>query len=193
MSNECHHRYRYARWIIGFKRETIERIGCKNILETYARNTCIFRLTIFFSFSIYLPIWFFSSFLPLLSINNLWIRSVDESRDGETIEYCQRSDIKISVRKDKRTDVSRPERGIERAIVPRQDCKCTERISSDDRLPPITMHICRFAIFFISRTELAITSTYVDHRVSIKFVFIVNIFRHRAHRRLKILLSLRTI
>lgn len=59
----------------------------------------------------------FSSFLPLLSINNLWIRSVDESRDGETIEYCQRSDIKISVRKDKRTDVSRPERGIERAIV----------------------------------------------------------------------------
>lgn len=52
--------------------------------------------------------------------------------------------------------------GIERAIVPRQDCKCTERISSDDRLPPITMHICRFAIFFISRTELAITSTYVD-------------------------------
>lgn len=104
----------------------------------------------------------FSSFLPLLSINNLWIRSVDESRDGETIEYCQRSDIKISVRKDKRTDVSRPERGIERAIVPRQDCKCTERISSDDRLPPITMHICRFAIFFISRTELAITSTYVD-------------------------------
>lgn len=66
------------------------------------------------------------------------------------------------------------------------------RISSDDRLPPITMHICRFAIFFISRTEFAITSTYVDHRVSIKFVFIVNIFRHRAHRRLKILLSLRT-
>lgn len=59
----------------------------------------------------------FSSFLSLLSINNLWIRSVDESRDGETIEYCQRSDIKISVRKDKRTDVSRPERGIERAIV----------------------------------------------------------------------------
>lgn len=80
-------------------------------------------------------------------------------RVGETIEYCQRNDIKISVRKDKRTDVS--ERGIERAIV--QDCKCTERISSDDRLPPITMHICRFAIFFISRyTELAITSTYVD-------------------------------
>lgn len=57
----------------------------------------------------------FSSFLPLLSINNLWIRSVDESRDGETIEYCQRSDIKISVRKDKRTDVSRRDRKSNRS------------------------------------------------------------------------------
>lgn len=136
-----------------------ERNNRTNWMQKYIRNLRAKHVHLsIFSFSIYLPIWFFSSFLPLLSINNLWIRSVDESRDGETIEYCQRSDIKISVRKDKRTDVSRPERGIERAIVPRQDCKCTERVSSDDRLPPITMHICRFAIFFIYSLYLAPSS-----------------------------------